>query len=219
MTRPNAALDPLNRALGCLLAAGILGGCWGQTSEEPPIHPIRNMTDVPRYDPQARSHYFPDERTMRPEVPHTVAREMEPDMVVDTGVEADGTYTLSIPQPVVDRLGGMDDMVRRGQDRYGIYCVPCHGGLGDGNGMVPEVSGVGSIRPPTFHEDRIRTMPDGQLYATIENGIRNMPAYGHSVPVQDRWAIVAYVRALQLSQLDSRTAMLDGDRPTQGADR
>ncbi|MDX1579427.1 MAG: cytochrome c [Gemmatimonadota bacterium] len=202
-------------AAGVLLtAAALLGGCWGQTSEEPPIHPIRNMHDVPRYDPHEGSPYFQDGRAMRPEVPHTIAREMEPDLVIDTGVEADGSYTLSVPQPVIDRAGGMDDLVHRGQGRYDIYCVPCHGGLGDGNGMVPEVSGEGAIRPPTFHDDRIRTMPDGQLYATIRNGIRNMPAYRANIPVEDRWAIVAYVRALQLNQLDARTAMVD-----EGADR
>ena len=78
--------------------------------------------------------------------------------------------------------------------------------------MVPERSGVAAIRPPTFHEDRIRPMPDGQLYATIRNGIRNMPAYRHNVPVHDRWAIVSYVRALQLSQMDGRTASAEVGR-------
>lgn len=191
-----------------LVSAALLGGCWGQTSKEPPIHPIRNMTDVPRYDPHEGSPYFADGRAMRPEVPHTIAREMEVDEAVDTGVEGDGSYSTTIPQPVIDRMGGMESLLARGEDRYEIYCVPCHGGLGDGNGMVPEVSGEGAIRPPTFHNDRIRSMPDGQLYATIRNGIRNMPAYRHNVPVDDRWAIVSYVRALQLSQLDARTAML-----------
>src|SRR5690606_10182604 len=111
------------------------------------------------------------------------------------------------PESVVTEAGGMESLLARGEDRYGIYCVPCHGGLGDGNGLVPEVSGAAAIRPPTFHDDRMRQMPDGQLYATIANGIRNMPAYAAQIPVADRWAIVGYVRALQLTAPNEQTAM------------
>ena len=200
--------------LRTLLVCAALGltavACQGQTSTEPPIAPIRNMHDNPRYDPQERSQYFQDGRAMRPEIAGTVAREMVIDPVIDEGLDDSGSYTATIPEPVIEEAGGMDALVHRGQDRYGIYCVPCHGGLGDGNGMVPQVaSTVGTIRPPTFHEQRIREMPDGQMYATIRNGIRNMPSYRHSVPVADRWAIVSYVRALQLSRLDARTAQND----------
>jgi mono/diheme cytochrome c family protein len=78
--------------------------------------------------------------------------------------------------------------------------------------MVPVVSQIASIRPPTFHDERLRHIPDGQLYATIRNGIRNMPAYRAQIPIADRWAIVAYVRALQLSQSDQRTAALETPR-------
>jgi mono/diheme cytochrome c family protein len=184
-----------------------IAGCQGQTSSEPPIVPVRNMHEVPRYDPQARSAYFRDSRTMRPQVPHTVAREMEVDLSVETGRADDGQYLLTIPDSVVSEAGGMEAMLARGEDRYAIYCVPCHGGLGDGEGLVPRVSRAAAIKPPTFHDDRIRHMPDGQLYATISNGIRNMPAYAAQIPVDDRWAIVAYVRALQLARMDERTAM------------
>lgn len=187
-------------ALLALLAAG----CQGQTSTEPPIVPIRNMHEQPRYDAQSRSIYFTDHRTMRPQVEHTVPREAPADLSVETGVDEGFSYVDTIPSSVVEDFGGMDALLERGEERYGISCVPCHGGLGDGGGMVPEVSGVATIRPPTFHDDRIRHMPDGQLYATIRNGIRNMPAYAHSIPVEDRWAIVGYVRALQLSQMDAQ---------------
>ena len=208
------------RASLTLLAMGALAsvalGCQGQHSTEPPIVPIRNMHEQPRFDAQERTPLFADHRTMRPPVEHTVAREMELEPVVDTGVADDGTYMLTIPEPVIEGAGGMGALVERGQERYGIFCVPCHGGLGDGNGMVPEVSQVGTIRPPTFHDDRIRHMPDGQLYATVRNGIRNMPAYGSNIPVADRWAIVSYVRALQLSQMDTRTAEL-APRSTENA--
>lgn len=197
--------------IGAVLCVAALAGCQGQTSTEPPIHPIRNMHDMPRYDAQSRSAYFPDQRTMRPEVPHTVSREMMVDPAIDQGVEDDGSYVMTIPEPVVTAAGGMGELLERGQERYDIFCVPCHGGLGDGNGMVPNTAtSAGAIRPPTFHEARLRQMPDGQLYATIRNGVRNMPAYAHSVPVADRWAIVGYVRALQLSQLDRSAALNQG---------
>jgi mono/diheme cytochrome c family protein len=91
----------------------------------------------------------------------------------------------------------MDATLARGQERFGIYCAPCHGLDGVGQGMVVK---HGLIQPPTYHQDRLRHIPDGQLFATIENGIRNMPAYGPQIPTFDRWAIVSYVRALQISQ-------------------
>jgi len=194
----------MTRLRSAALLALLAAGCQGQTSTEPPIVPIRNMHEQPRYDAQSRSVYFTDHRTMRPQVEHTVPREASADLAVETGVDESFEYAQTIPASVVEGFDGMEGLLERGEERYGIYCVPCHGGLGDGGGMVPEVSGVATIRPPTFHDDRIRHMPDGQLYATIRNGIRNMPAYGHSIPVEDRWAIVGYVRALQLSQMDAQ---------------
>jgi mono/diheme cytochrome c family protein len=204
---------PLLLALG--LALGV--GCQGQRSKDPPIVPIRNMHEVPRYDAQEPSPYFEDGRAMRPQIPHTVAREMVIDEAIDTGVDVDGDYVLTVPEEVVTGAGGMQPLAERGQGRYEIFCTPCHGGLGDGNGMVPEVSGVGTIRPPSFHDDRLRHAPDGQIYATIRNGIRNMPAYGANIPVTDRWAIVAYLRALQLNQAESPTASLDLDAAPEAA--
>ncbi|MBX3275095.1 MAG: cytochrome c [Sandaracinaceae bacterium] len=194
----------MRRALTAAALALSLAACQGQTSTEPPIVPVRQMHEQPRYDAQEPGGYFPDGRAMRPHVEHTVAREMEVDLTIDTGLEGQARYVDTIPPDVIDGFRGMPALLARGEDRYGIYCVPCHGALGDGAGMVPEVSGVGTIRPPTFHDDRVRRMPDGQVYATIRNGLRNMPAYRHNVPVRDRWAIVGYVRALQLSQMDGR---------------
>lgn len=201
----------LAKTLASVLGGGVIAiavaGCQGQTSAAPPIVPIRNMHEQPRYDPQERSAYFQDGRTMRPPVPHTLAVEAPVDEAVVTGLDADGNYLMTIPESVVDEAGGLDALLHRGQDRFNIYCVPCHGGLGDGQGMVGQVSGVAAIQPPSFHQDRIRQMPDGQLFATMSNGIRNMPAYAPQVPAADRWAIVSYVRALQLAQADQRTAM------------
>jgi mono/diheme cytochrome c family protein len=198
---------PKVHSFGGVLVALAIAGCQGQTSPEAPIVPIRNMHEMPRYDAQERSHFFDDQRTMRPQVPGTVAREMVVDPTISSGLGDDGQYLATIPESVVTEAGGMESLLARGEDRYGIYCVPCHGGLGDGNGLVPEVSGAAAIRPPTFHDDRMRQMPDGQLYATIANGIRNMPAYAAQIPVADRWAIVGYVRALQLTAPNEQTAM------------
>jgi hypothetical protein len=177
---------------------GALAGCRGGSSKESPIVGIRNMYDQPRYDMQARSETYEDHRTMRPLVEGAVSRETELDPQVAQGRLADdSSYVLTIPKPVVEQAGGMNALLARGQDRYKIFCTPCHDGTGSGHGMVVK---RGLIPPPTFHQDRIRHMPDGQLFATISNGIRNMPAYGITVPVADRWAIIGYVRALQLSQ-------------------
>jgi mono/diheme cytochrome c family protein len=135
---------------------------------------------------------------MRPQVEGTISREEEIDPRVAHGLNEDGSsYVMTIPQEAVDHFGGMDHTLARGQERFGIYCTPCHGLDGAGGGIVAK---RGMVPPPTYHQDRIRHMPDGQLYATIENGVRNMPAYGPQVPTFDRWAIVAYVRALEISQ-------------------
>jgi hypothetical protein len=181
-----------------LAALGALTGCRGQTSHDTPIVGIRGMYDQPRYDVQSKSTFFPDHRSMRLPVEGTVAREAELDPEVAEGrLPDDSGYVLTIPKPAVDRAGGMNALVTRGQERFNIYCAPCHDQTGSGKGMVVK---RGMLAPPSFHQDRIRHMPDGQLFATISNGIRNMPAYGINVPADDRWAIVSYVRALQLSQ-------------------
>ena len=91
-------------------------------------------------------------------------------------------------------------VVERGQERYNIYCAVCHGKTGQGNGIVIQRN-AGMLKPPSFHEDRLVNMPAGQVYDSILNGVRgNMPSYAYAIPVQDRWAIVAYLQALQLSR-------------------
>jgi mono/diheme cytochrome c family protein len=185
--------------LAALLLLAALG-CRGQTSTEPPIVPLRNMFDQDRYDPQAESHFFPDSRTMRTPVEGTIPRERVIDPELGQGRLADDSgYVLEIPKAAVDDLGGAAAMLNRGQERYNIYCRPCHDGTGSGKGTVIERANF-QPAPPTFHQDRIRQMPDGQLFATITHGARVMPPYAARIPVVDRWAIVSYVRALQLSQ-------------------
>lgn len=190
-----------------LAASALLGaGCRGAPSEDPPIHPIRNMYHQPRYNVQAGSKFFEDGRAMRPIPAGTVAREEHVDPEVATGwSDMDGTWVLTIPEPVVRDFEGFEPMLARGQERFDIYCAPCHGLTGEGDGMIPNRAG-GPIKPPTFHDDRLRAVPDGEIFAVISNGVRNMPPYGHSISVEDRWAIVGYLRALQISQAQSMEA-------------
>jgi mono/diheme cytochrome c family protein len=167
------------------------------------------MYQQPRYDPQERGELFADARTMRPLVEGTVAQEMEIDPTIATGRTRDNTaWVLEIPPGVLERPNGprrtLADLAARGRNRYDIYCAPCHALSGDA--QAPS-TGRGVMPPPNLHQERIRFMPDGQIYATLTYGLRNMPAYKHSVPLEDRWAIVAYVRALQLSQAGRAQAM------------
>ena len=181
-------------------ALAALAGCRGQTSTEPPILPLRNMADQDRYDPQSESKFFADHRTMRMPVAGTVPRErvLDPELA-DGRLADDSGYVLEVPKPIAEHFGGSDELLARGHQRYDIYCRPCHDGTGEGKGTVITRSGW-QPAPPTFHQDRIRQMPDGQLFATISHGVRMMPSYGSRIPLVDRWAIVSYVRALQLSQ-------------------
>lgn len=192
-----------SKLLVVALGVSALAGCRGQTSKDAPIFGIRNMFHQPRYEMQAGSDFFEDGRAMRPLVEGVVARETSPDPAVSRGRLADESgYVLTIPEGVLAAAGGAEKLTTRGRERYGIYCAGCHDATGAGNGLVKQravAAGAAAFVPPTFHQDRIRHMPDGQLYATIANGKGNMPAYVQ-VPVQDRWAIVSYVRALQVAQ-------------------
>jgi len=193
------------RALLSTLAFVILAsGCIGGESTEPPVVGIRNMYNQPRYDTQERQPFFADHRSMRPQVEGTVSREMEKLLPWASGRAVhEDSWLMEVPSEIVKRSGGADALLRRGKDRYDIYCSVCHSFAGDGKGMVSRRAaelGASGLVAPSFHDDRLRHMPDGQLFATITNGVRNMPSYAHNLPVEDRWAIVQYVRALQLSQ-------------------
>jgi mono/diheme cytochrome c family protein len=205
-TRAGRAGASLFAALALAALAALSAGCRGTTSKESPIVGIRNMYDQPKYDVQRESSFFPDHRTMRPLVEGVVSSQEEVDPRIALGrLEDQSGYVLTIPAEVLNdpQFGGMDKLVARGRARYGIYCAPCHDNTGNGNGLVKKraiAGGATAFVPPTFHQDRIRHMPDGQLFATITNGKNNMPPYAMQIPVTDRWAIVSYVRALQVAQ-------------------
>jgi hypothetical protein len=197
-----------------LLSASLalsLAACRGQNGDEPPVLLERNMYDSERYNPESYAQFFSDHRTMRTPVEGTVARDRyEDDPEIATGLLPDRSgYVMTLPQTVVQRGGGLEKMLARGQERFGIYCAPCHGQTGDGKGLVVckrEKAGDpcesrGFPPVPAYTNPRIREMPDGQMFATITHGARTMPAYGPQIPLPDRWAIVSYVRALELSQM------------------
>jgi mono/diheme cytochrome c family protein len=172
----------------------LLAGCRGTISDEPPIHLNLNMDYQNKFDPQEANPFFSDGRAMRPPVPGTVARGfLKEDTGFYLGRTEGGAYVQTLPIPVTM------DAVQRGQQRYNIYCAVCHGGSGDGQGIIM-TGGYGYTPAPSYHDDRLRGESDGYLYDVITNGVRNMPGYAQQIPVADRWAIVAYVRALQRSQ-------------------
>jgi mono/diheme cytochrome c family protein len=151
----------------------------------------QDMHDQPKYKAFRPSNFFGDERSARPLVEDTVARgQLRADAAYFTGKQG-ATPVDVLPVAVTPAL------LQRGQQRYGIYCTPCHGQTGRGDGMVVQ---RGYRRPPSFHIDRLRNEKTGYFFDVITSGFGAMPDYAAQVAVADRWAIVAYVRALQLSE-------------------
>jgi len=176
-----------------LLLLSLACGCRGLTSKDTPIHVNPNMDTQNKYKPYRASEFFADKRDMRPLVEGVVARGYlkEDDYFYRGLVEGKPTKVLP-PNIVVDK-----EFLDRGRERFNIYCAPCHSQVGDGNGMVAKRL---PIKPTTFYSDYMYELPLGHYFDVISNGIRTMPAYGFQIPEKDRWAIVTYIRALQLSQ-------------------
>lgn len=152
----------------------------------------RDMQDQPKYKPLRQSKFFADGRASRPIPAGTVARdELSTNDQFHTGM-SNGNFMDTIPVPV------SVDFLHRGEDRFNIFCSPCHSRTGDGDGMIHR---RGFWIPPSFHNARLRTVPPGYIFQVINNGFGAMPGYKDQiVQVRDRWAIVAYIRALQLSR-------------------
>jgi mono/diheme cytochrome c family protein len=170
-----------------------MSGCYrGRPSAKPPVHLNPNMDDQPKYEAMEASKFFENHAAMRVPVEGTVPRGwLRLDVEYYTGKTADGKLVKEIPVEVTL------PMLQHGQERFNIYCSPCHGRAGDGKGIIVN---RGYVPPPSFHQDRLRAVEDGHIFDVITNGIRNMPSYRHQIPVEDRWAIVAYFRALERSQ-------------------
>ena len=182
-----------------LLSCFLLAACRGQYSDKPPIHPNPNMMDQEKYDPQEANPFFPDGRANRPLVEGVVSREDRgSDPVLLHGKNPDGSFVLDNPMPITMAL------LQRGQERFQIFCSPCHDRSGYGKGMVIRIpiekSYLGFPPPTNYHDPRVRNMPDGQIFDAISNCVRTMPSYAIQVAPEDRWAIIAYIRALERSQ-------------------
>jgi mono/diheme cytochrome c family protein len=151
-----------------------------------------DMQDQPKYKYERPSDFFADGRSGRPEVDGTVARgSLNTDVAFYEGKGADGKDIDAFPL-VVDKA-----LVERGQAKFDTFCAPCHGRIGNGLGMIVR---RGFKQPPSYHIDRLRQAPVGHFYDVITNGYGAMLNYSQQVSVRDRWAIVAYIRALQYSE-------------------
>ena len=163
----------------------------------------QDMHDQPRYKPLAESDFFGDRRSARPQVEGTVARgDLRENTPRNTG-RTGNVLVSTNPLPLSRAL------VQRGQDRYRIFCTPCHGYAGRGDGLIVQ---RGYRRPASFHDPRLQGEPDGYFFDVMTNGFGAMPDYAAQISVDDRWAIVAYVRALQLSENATLKDVPSGDR-------
>ena len=184
--------------VSAILIAGTLMGCRGNPSEEPPYHLQRNMFTQDKGKPQRENTFFEDGRVMRPLEEGTVSASAP---VVKTayytGKDEQGRAVDKFPSEVtVD-----EKLLKRGQERFNIYCSPCHDRSGSGNGLVIQrANKLGAWAVPAYFEQRLLDTPVGDIFSTITNGKNTMKSYAYQVPIADRWAIVAYVRALQRSQ-------------------
>ena len=152
----------------------------------------QDMHDQPKYIPLRPSSFFDDGRSARQLPVGTVARgHLDEDTAFYTGKGADGKYVDAFPLPVTKEL------LQRGQQRYNIYCTPCHDYAGTGNGMVVQ---RGFRHPPSYHIDRLRQAPNGYIFDVITNGFGAMQDYSAQLAPADRWAVIAYERALQLAR-------------------
>jgi len=157
----------------------------------------QDMHDQPKYIPMRESAFFSDTQSARPLVAGTVARgHLNDDPLLYTGKQGNTDATV-FPFPVTEQV------MARGQERFNIYCSPCHGRTGLGDGMVVR---RGYRRPPSFADERLLQAPVGHFFDVMTNGFGAMPDYAAQVPAADRWAIASYIRALQLS---ARAALAD----------
>jgi mono/diheme cytochrome c family protein len=204
-------------ALVVVVIVGI-AGCRGSMSRKPPIEIFPDMDRQLKLRPQQPNGFFPNGISSQPPVPGTVRRSQPiqtaagpvfpfEDAPVNTG-RLPGTTNFVELNP----LAVTGALLQRGRERFGIYCAPCHGPMGDGNGVTRK---LGMSVVANLHDQRIVEMPDGEIFNTITHGKNLMQGYAAQIPVEDRWAIVAYVRVLQRSWLgtpeelpgDMRTAL------------
>jgi mono/diheme cytochrome c family protein len=205
---PSGHLLPSRRGAGLVRSLIVLSFllCLAACQRTGPS--FQKMGRQPKYDPYEPSDFFADGMSARPRIAGTVARgEVSNNPFMDSG-KIDGQDGDGFPIPVTAQL------LDRGHQRFNIYCSECHGRIGDGNGMIPS---RGFRRPPSFHTEALRNAKTGHFFDVMTNGFGAMPPYAVQVPVADRWAIVAYIRALQLSQNGTLNDVPAGERSKLGA--
>jgi len=172
-----------------------VAGFRGSTSRRPPIEIFADMVRQAKQRPQFQSEFFADQRGSRPRPAGTVARgEPYEDTPWHTGrVTGSTNFVEVLPAPVTHT------MLARGQERFNIHCAPCHGAGADGNGITKKIGAMGVVA--NLHDKRIVELTDGEIFNTISYGKNLMSGYAPQIAIEDRWAIVAYLRALQLSRL------------------
>lgn len=197
-------------AFWILLAIAVVSvaGFRGSLSRKPPLYIFPDMDRQPKLRPQEPNSFFPDGRSSRLPVAGTVARSNPYQLpVTDPKLQV---FPFEDAPANTGRITGTTNFVEtgpfqitaqliaRGQQRFQIYCQPCHGPLGDGNGVTKK---LGMAIVANLHDQRIVAMPDGELFSIVTNGKNNMGPYASQIAVEDRWAVIAYLRALQISRL------------------
>ena len=177
-------------ALAVISIVSIMG-FRGTTFTEPPLELFPDMDAQSKYKPQGTSEFFADGRTDRLPVAGTIARgNLKDDEFLHYGKNGDA-WAKGFPMDITS------EVLDLGAAKYAIYCTPCHGGTGDGNGVTKF---RGMAVTPTYHDDRLRDMPEGEIYNTVTNGIRLMGGYADKLSTEERWAVIAYMRVLQRAQ-------------------
>jgi len=178
-----------------------------------------DMWQQPRVNPLSQSEFHADKAGSRPVVEGTVVHgRADHDEPLYTGLQ-DGKPIPAVPPMVVRQFGGPTKMLERGEDRYRVFCSPCHGNLGNGNGFIA-LRGLGYWQklPANLRQDRLRELPDGAIFNTISNGKGAMYGYASRMPdTADRWAVVAYVRALQEAQLEQAPVVAESGEAEGGS--
>jgi len=192
-------------AFAVVLAVSVLGFRGTKFTHPPmdvfPEWAFPGMKRQPKPKPQGVSKFFADGRADRPLPAGVVSRDpLRNDDALYAGRTAKGGWLRGFPVAVNDQL------MARGQERYTIYCSPCHGAVGDGNGITKQY-GMGAT--PTYHDPRLRDMAEGEIFNTITNGKNNMQSYADKLVPEDRWAVILYVRALQRAQTGRASEVTD----------
>ena len=188
-----------------LILCVFISGCRGYRSEKPPVHASPNMDWQPKYEDQEYSAPIPKNTVAWGNVDgwsnNKKREKFNPqDKAYYEGKNSKGTWVKKAPITVTESI------VKRGQDRYNIYCSMCHGQTGEGNGLVVQ---RGYTRPAAYWDNRLLKENDGYIFDVITNGKRSMWGYKKQIPVEDRWAIVTYVRALQKAKTAKKSDLLD----------